>query len=65
MKRGNIIILSQNGELEPWGSLTDLCENRPDLSYSYLKSKSFPFDYKGINFQKKPFRAKNELIKSK
>lgn len=47
------IILIQNGEIEEyWSNLKLLCDNHSEFSYEYIKSKKFPFEYKGWEFQK-------------
>lgn len=55
----NIIILqviSNPSIQETWGSLTEICEKHPDLIYSEIRTKKFPFDYKGIRFTKVPYK---------
>ena len=37
---------------EFWSNLKLLCENHPEFSYDYIKSKKFPFEYKGWDFRK-------------
>lgn len=56
----SVIILHKNGIFEAWGSLTDVCKAHK-LSYSYLKNKRFPFIYKGITFDKVPYKMKNGI----
>ncbi len=55
-----IIILRFNDNYEAWGSLTELCENHPNFSYSTLKGKKFPFKYKGFYFIKVKYRHSNK-----
>lgn len=65
MTRANIIILTdENQEQEAWGSLTEICKTH-GLSYNYLKSKKMPFEYKGLKFNKVPFRTNNKKIEIK
>lgn len=56
----NIIILSSGDLTEAWGSLVELCKVK-GYSYNYLKSKSYPFIYKGVNFDRVPFRKENGI----
>jgi hypothetical protein len=58
MDRNNIIILTDKESHEAWGSLTELCKAH-GFSYNYLKRLDFPFQYKGLDFIKVPFRALN------
>jgi len=39
-------------DIEVFTTLTKLCEKHLDFKYSYLKSKKFPFTYKGWTFYK-------------
>jgi len=50
-KKVNLILLKQGGQVEVWGSLTKLCRGH-NFSYNFLKKKSFPFEYKGLKFEK-------------
>ncbi|MBT0554266.1 hypothetical protein [Riemerella anatipestifer] len=56
MKSGlkNVIVITDGDNTEVWGTLTEICEVK-GLSYSYLKSKKFPFVYKKIKFEKIPY----------
>lgn len=56
----NIIILTNGESCEAWGSLVELCRIH-GFSYNYLKAKKFPFEYKGIQFNKVPFRSVNGI----
>ena len=58
MDRNNIIILTDKESHEAWGSLTELCDAH-EFSYNYLKRLKFPFQYKGLDFIKVPFRSLN------
>lgn len=59
-ERTNIIVLIKENQLETWGSLTSLCDAH-GFSYNYLKRQKFPFTYKGIKFEKVPFKKKTIL----
>lgn len=64
MTIANIIILTDGTNQEAWGSLTEICRTH-GFSYNYLKSKKMPFVYKGVHFNKVPFRKQNKkLIKT-
>lgn len=54
----NVIILTNKESHEAWGSLVELCKVK-GFSYNYLKKKKYPFEYKGLNFIRVPFRASN------
>ena len=54
----NIIILTNGGSYEAWGSLVELCKVK-GYSYNYLKRKKYPFEYKGVLFVRVPFREEN------
>ena len=54
----NIIILTNGESYEAWGSLVELCKVK-GFSHNYLKRLKFPFEYKGLNFQRVPFRSSN------
>lgn len=56
----SIIILSKDNVFEAWGSITEVCKAHK-YSYSYLKGKKFPFTYKGVRFEKVPFRERNGI----
>jgi hypothetical protein len=43
----------QDEIIEIYPTLTKLCDANPEFSYNYLKSKKFPFTYKGYEFIKK------------
>lgn len=60
MNQKNIVVLSKDGKRECWGSLKEICEEHKDhkFSYNYLKSKSYPFEYKGFTFERFPFRVR-------
>lgn len=62
MQRDNIIILKKGDIYETWGSLTEITDVHPELSYSYLKSKKYPFKSKGYEFIKVPYRQLNKLM---
>lgn len=60
----NIIIIKTAGKEEFWSNLKLLCENHPQFSYDYIKSKKFPFEYKGWDFRKVEVnRVTNEFPK--
>ena len=52
----NVIIMQQDDQVEVWGCITKICIAHPDFSYHYIKSKKFPFEYKGWKFIKTPYR---------
>lgn len=61
MKQGqNVIVIWSEDALEVWGTITDLAEAHPDFSYSTLKSKKFPFTYKGWRFVKVKYKTKTQ-----
>jgi len=64
MNRQNIIVLVNGEQVEAWGSLTELCKNHSEFSYHYLKARKMPFEYKGWNFYKVPFRKASEPEKN-
>ncbi len=43
-ERAHVIILECEGQKEVWGSLTDLCNARPEFSYNYLKRQKLPYE---------------------
>lgn len=47
-----VIILSRGDEVDAYGSLTEICRKNKDFSYHYLKSKKYPFSYKGWEFNR-------------
>ena len=47
-----IILLKKNENIEAYTALTKLCKDYKEFSYSYIKSKKFPFNYKGYEFLK-------------
>jgi hypothetical protein len=51
------IILSKGSIKEPWTTLTDLC-NTHGFKIHVLKSKKFPFEYRGYLFEKKENNTK-------
>ncbi len=59
MVKRSIILLVKGDCYELWGSLTELCAYHSRFNYGYLKGKSFPFRYKGVWFEKVPYRALN------
>jgi len=59
MNRQTAIILTDGANHETWGSLKDLCNNRPQFRYDYLKRLKFPITYKGCVIIKTPFRSLN------
>ncbi|MBD3630519.1 hypothetical protein [Cyclobacterium sp.] len=48
----NVIVLQKEGNEEFWSGLKLLCQYHPEFSYEYIKSKKFPFEYKGWYFRK-------------
>jgi len=58
MERNNIIVLTKGLQVETWGSITEICDVHKNFSYLTLRTKKFPFTYKGVHFQKVPYRTK-------
>lgn len=52
----NVIIIQRDDEIEVYGCLTKICFAHKDFSYHFLKGKKFPFEYKGWEFKKLPYR---------
>ncbi|WP_375585976.1 hypothetical protein [Cyclobacterium xiamenense] len=48
----NVIIIRNENREEFWSGLKLLCRYHPEFSYEYIKSKKFPFEYKGWYFRK-------------
>jgi len=60
-KNGQVIVLTdKNGNHEAWGSLVELCKEHV-LSHNYLKKKKYPFDYRGVKFERLKFRQKPDV----
>ena len=57
--KDNVIVLSKQdtGAFETWGSLTEVCEAH-NLPYHTLKSKKYPFEFRGFRFVKTKYRQK-------
>lgn len=47
-----VIIISKGDLVGAYKALTHVCKAHKEFSYHYLKSKKFPFVYKGWNFIK-------------
>lgn len=54
---GRVIVITDGTNTEVWGSLTELCKSH-GLSYNYLKRFKYPFNYRGVSFQRLNFRSK-------
>lgn len=54
----NIIILEKDGKKETWGALTDICKVHSEITFGSIKDKKFPFNYKGFEFTKVPYKTK-------
>lgn len=57
----NVIIITDGKEHEVWGGLSELCREH-GISHNYLKTKKYPFTYRGILFKRVVFRSKNGLV---
>ena len=57
----NVIVLTKDGLTEVWGSLTEICTEK-EFSHNYLKRKKYPFRYKGIVFQRLPFKKAGGIV---
>lgn len=57
-----VIILIRDDEMEAWGSIAEMCRNHPEISYSYLSTKTFTkdngFRINYINRHKKTFKLR-------
>ena len=57
---GETVIVIENEEegiLETWGRLTEMCEAREEFKYRYLSKQKFPITYKGWVFRKAKHRV--------
>ena len=50
-----VIILTDGEIQEVWGSLSEICRVY-GFSRNYLKTKKYPFTYKGLQFTRVEFR---------
>lgn len=55
MQNKFIIVITRGKEKEVWGQITDVCSEH-GFSLNYLKSRKFPFKYKGALFEKIPYK---------
>tara|TARA_R100001530_G_scaffold132868_1_gene105652 strand:- start:1757 stop:1924 length:168 start_codon:yes stop_codon:yes gene_type:complete len=46
-------------QIEAWSTLKGVAASSPKFSYSTMKSKTFPFKYKGFNFRKLTINRNN------
>ena len=58
----NVIILIKDDIVEVWGRITEIAEAHSDFSYSTLKSKKFPFNYKGWRFYKVRYKTESTKL---
>lgn len=56
-----VIILTDGYDFEAWGSLSEICRKK-SLSYNYLRTKKYPFVYRGIRFVRVPFRGDQDVM---
>jgi len=54
-----IIIMIKGTQIEAWSTLKGVAASSPKFSYSTMKSKTFPFKYKGFNFRKLTINRNN------
>ena len=47
--------------VETWGSLTELCENHPVLSYNSLRNKKLPIDIDGYRIIRTTHKQLNSI----
>lgn len=47
-----VVLLISDTTIKSYSTLTRLCKDNKEFSYSYLKSKKFPFTYKKYKFIK-------------
>mgnify|MGYP000921801470 CR=1 FL=1 len=52
----NVIIIQREDEVEVYGCITKICLAHEDFKYHTLKGMKFPFEYKGREFKKLPYR---------
>ena len=55
-----VIILTDGKNYEVWGGLAEICRVY-GFSRDYLKTKKYPFTYKGIQFIRKEYRTKLDV----
>ena len=55
-----VIILTDGENHEVWGGLSELCRVY-GFSRDYLKTKKFPFTYKGLDFIRVEFRKRLDV----
>lgn len=56
-----VIVVRKGDHVEVWSRLTQVCKAHK-FSYQYLKNKRFPFIYKGITFEKVPYKMKTGIF---
>lgn len=47
-----VIVITKDESVDVYGTLTAVCRDYKQFSYHCLKSKKFPFTYKGMRFYK-------------
>ncbi len=47
-----VIIMQKDGVIKVITSITRICEDNPEFTYSYLRNLKFPYEYKGWRFDK-------------
>lgn len=52
------IIISNQNTIENYNSLEDVCKARPELILKDITGYTFPFTYKGWDFNKVQYRTK-------
>lgn len=57
----SVIVLIKSDHIEVWSKLTEVCKAHK-FSYTYLKGKKYPFVYRGITFQKVPYKMKTGIF---
>jgi len=55
-----VIVLRTDTDIEVWGSLSEACRVH-NLSFNTLTRKKMPFNYRGVLFDRIPFKSKNGL----
>ena len=55
-----VITLTKGSQIEVWGSLTEICRIK-GYSYYYLRNKKYPFEYRGVKFDKIEYRKENGI----
>ena len=55
-EHGRVIVITDNqGNTEVWGSIKELSKEH-GLAYNYLMRLSYPYEYRGVRFQRLNFR---------